>query len=971
MAKTDDDHAYDIPRLNVWFAASSVLLAVGVVWLVMDDYLRDWKGYQREFNRMEYERTREELKTSLSPEDQQKIEAMRAELEQVDARLRENQASIEQINREIQELDARHYKADQDFKFAKSIYDSERYEFEEHAQRRHEEAAREGDAGTAESPEVTRGRQALEARARDLEALREAVLEIDKTRAEAGARLKEFTDQRTRIQKEIETLRAGQAALERLLASIEPSFFNDYFRNLPILDMLSPSIRIQQVVLDRMPTDINFTKIPRVDRCTTCHLAIDRKGYDDLPQPFRSHPRLDLYLGGNSAHALESFGCTVCHLGRDRGTSFIGAAHTPRDEEQRAAWQEKYGWHEVEHWETPMLAGAQIQSSCRKCHAQQTQVREAPALRRGIHLIESLGCHGCHKIQGFDSLRKVGPDLTRLAAKLDRDWAYRWIRNPREFRAATRMPRFFGLPNVSSPEDVARTNVEIHSIVEYLYQHSQPFTPLRGPGRGDPKRGREIIETVGCVGCHRLPEQPVASGDSWHRRTFGPELSGLGSKTSYDWLFSWVKNPRHYWSETRMPSLRLSDQEAADVATYLASLRRPEFDADPVPALDNDILDRLVLDYLTLRQPTGQARAELAAMNPGARQLFLGQKMIQRYGCFGCHAISGFEKSLGIGTELTEWGSKMVKMLDFGFADIEHSRHTWLYRKLTEPRSFDAGRIKKPDEKLKMPDFGLTPEQANDLVVAVTGFTKERPPLESVRKLDAREQMVEAGRRLVRDHNCQGCHILNEEGGDIVEWIAQREGRTVEEARAFGAPTIDGEGKKVRPEWLFSFLKSPQPIRPWLKLRMPTFQFEDTAANTLVTHFAAADRQDFPFELRTDRRLAAAELVTARKLASPDYLNCFTCHQQGARKPAGPPEGWAPDLVLAHSRLKHDWVREWLEDPQKLMPGTRMPTYFTDENSGPDDILGGDERRQIQLLTDYVMSLGQPGAGGAASGRGR
>jgi hypothetical protein len=36
-----------------------------------------------------------------------------------------------------------------------------------------------------------------------------------------------------------------------------------------------------------------------------------------------------------------------------------------------------------------------------------------------------------------------------------------------------------------------------------------------------------------------------------------------------------------------------------------------------------------------------------------------------------------------------------------------------------------------------------------------------------------------------------------------------------------------------------------------------------------------------------------------------------------------------------------------------------MPSYFLDEDSGPDDILGGDEQKQIVALQEYLLSLGK------------
>src|ERR1700757_738180 len=42
-------HAYNVDFLNVVFAASSLFLFLSVVWMVWDDYNRDWKNTQRRF----------------------------------------------------------------------------------------------------------------------------------------------------------------------------------------------------------------------------------------------------------------------------------------------------------------------------------------------------------------------------------------------------------------------------------------------------------------------------------------------------------------------------------------------------------------------------------------------------------------------------------------------------------------------------------------------------------------------------------------------------------------------------------------------------------------------------------------------------------------------------------------------------------------------------------------------------------
>ena len=105
-------------------------------------------------------------------------------------------------------------------------------------------------------------------------------------------------------------------------------------RDLPIIDLANPNYKIEQIVLKDIPEDLNFSKVPTVDRCVTCHQGIANPDYKDASQPFRAHPNLELYLGNDSAHPIDEFGCTVCHGGRGRGTDFVSAAHTPSSAQQ-------------------------------------------------------------------------------------------------------------------------------------------------------------------------------------------------------------------------------------------------------------------------------------------------------------------------------------------------------------------------------------------------------------------------------------------------------------------------------------------------------------------------------------------------------------------------------------------------------------------------------------------------------------
>jgi mono/diheme cytochrome c family protein len=159
---------------------------------------------------------------------------------------------------------------------------------------------------------------------------------------------------------------------------------------------------------------------------------------------FAAHPRLDLFVGSNSKHPAEKFGCTVCHNGQGSGTSFMWASHSPNDPHTAHRWRGEYGWSRNHDWDFPMSSRRFLESSCIKCHHQVTDLADtarwtdvrpeivskgeghghaelfaknvdtpAPGATvvRGYNLIRQNGCFGCHEISGVKNGRFVGPDL--------------------------------------------------------------------------------------------------------------------------------------------------------------------------------------------------------------------------------------------------------------------------------------------------------------------------------------------------------------------------------------------------------------------------------------------------------------------------------------------------------------------------------------------------------------------------------
>jgi len=47
-------------------------------------------------------------------------------------------------------------------------------------------------------------------------------------------------------------------------------------------------------------------------------------------------------------------------------------------------------------------------------------------------------------------------------------------------------------------------------------------------------------------------------------------------------------------------------------------------------------------------------------------------------------------------------------------------------QKLHDPRIFDKGRVKRPDELLRMPNFGLKDKDVESIVMVLTSMVKDK-----------------------------------------------------------------------------------------------------------------------------------------------------------------------------------------------------------------------------------------------------
>ncbi len=918
-------YARDIDRLNMWFALVALASMLTVVWMIWDDYAAPWKPYQRQFRQIEREVTEQQLADEQGAIDQALLTEVREQRDAAEQALSEQQDVIGQIDSDLESAQTKLDLADQNLRFARSAFDSYRWAFEEARKKEGEEAA------AAE-------RANMEGAQADLATFSAEVEVLTIERDAHQARLEEITAARDQAQSEISAM---NREIDRLRGRLDALRFDWVYslRNAPFLDGLNPSLRINQVVLENIRFDLNFTDAPQVDRCETCHLGARSAEYETYEQPFTSHPQLDLFVGDNSIHPASEF-----------------------------------GWEHIEQWEWPMRANGEIESGCVKCHLKDTWLPDAPKLEYGLELIEKLGCYGCHELDRWEEARNRGPNLSHLVSKIDAAWAYNWVINPKSFRPETPMPRFFNLANTSDAYWRERNQVEVEAIVSYLFEVATPIELDSAPG-GDAAAGEQLFDSVGCLGCHMIGE--FEAGDELEPdaarfaglRHHGPDLSALGSKVTADWLYTWIRNPSHYWDETVMPSLRLSRTEAADITAFLMGQTDPDWDDVSMPVLDPAIRDEVALEYLKQQLPAADAEERLAAMSKANKLQYLGERLISRYGCMGCHTIPGFENAGRIGTSLSNWGSKPITRLDFGLQDLPHERRAFLVEKLRRPRIFDQGRVRTHQALLKMPSYDLEPAEIEAIATAILGFTDQEMLPAAMPSPTPRHETIAAGRAIVDKFNCRGCHIIEDRGGAIRNVIAESMLATGEVSSrsaglVFGPPNLKSEGARTQPDWLYRFFRAPSIVRPWLKVRMPTFSFTDEQLNALTAYFSALDEAPYPFEETfTTAHEYPQDLVREGAILASDQegsLQCLACHFQGSRQPRVPPTQWAPDLALAANRLRAEWIDQWIKDPQSLQPGTNMPQFYSNlqPGSGYWAALGNDPQKEISALVAYLMSIG-------------
>ncbi|MEE8110343.1 MAG: c-type cytochrome, partial [bacterium] len=467
-----------------FFFVVSMMLVASIAWVVWDEIggqppqwapgwvpqgRRPWKNYQQAFNRLEEKKVR-----GMLDAETRKVSEELAKLDTAIQKARGDLATSDAYaaaKERLADVQKRLEKVELENRFARSEQDEAYYEF------RH--AVESGGAAVAEKVRYDR--------------LAALTTRLGKEESGLMGQEKASRQEKEKLERTLSDLEEKKSKLGGKAAALQ--------RRLTAIQSRVPAIH--QVVLEGIEVNPFDQPVLTVDRCQNCHLGIDRRGFEEFPAPFNTHPKRSVLLG---KHPVERFGCTLCHGGQGQAINSLTKAH---------GIDLETGEH-LQFWEAPLLRGDSIQTNCLKCHAQTLDIPMAPVVSKGKRLFIELGCHGCHLMKGFESLPKVGPSLLKAAQKLRPEWMVPWILEPRNYLPKTRMP-FFSL----TPEQAT-------ALTAYLVKASEK-APASGPLKYNPgsdtqaaaQRGKKLFERRGCLACHAIDGK---GGE------FGPDLSRVGAK---------------------------------------------------------------------------------------------------------------------------------------------------------------------------------------------------------------------------------------------------------------------------------------------------------------------------------------------------------------------------------------------------------------------------------------------------------
>ena len=535
------------------------------------------------------------------------------------------------------------------------------------------------------------------------------------------------------------------------------------------------------------------------------------------------------------------------------------------------------------------------------------------AFEEGRSLVRMLRCAACHNIP-TERERLPAPALTHLRGNLHPEWIVEHLTTSATSHQLRRASE--GTPQILTRRmpHFAVSKDDAHAIAAYLLDASKSSPDVKLPKiqADEPKKtvattapldpraaeeakrvkpktktrtsasvreGELLARSVGCLACHTVGTLGTASLFS------GGDLSAIAQKRPAEFFLRWLDDPSALNAQHRMPVFKLSKLERDDLMAYLSTLRTTN-------------------DSVALHQPRRASEGTSGTATSKKPQtdkslVERGRKLFVSQSCTACHRgpieLPPVEAAPSLSaSHISKLGDKLASSC------------------LGEPN------MEKP-----RPGYRLDEARCSAIVAylrtAVAPAKDDSPPLD--------------GRFVLQERNCTACHArgLGQGLAGEAPRITAAEPELLAVQPALLPPSLNGVGDKLTEAALDdALLLKREPLRPWLRVRMPKFPLAGEELASLKQHLIDHDRiPDLPplAEAASAGDDETAQRLAARRLVTADGFGCTSCHKIGTSEPVGITNiaAHGTDLTLLGDRIRKPWFDRWVRNPSRIIPRMEMP----------------------------------------------
>jgi mono/diheme cytochrome c family protein len=191
-------------------------------------------------------------------------------------------------------------------------------------------------------------------------------------------------------------------------------------------------------------------------------------------------------------------------------------------------------------------------------------------------LVKEKQCDTCHRFSKNDT-EKSAPDLFYAGNKFQKKWLKKFLRQPEVVRLSghTHDPGFLkGTPQYTGPH-LTLNSKEAQQMTDHLMSLKilKELPPLELPAlsKGTRVRVKILFERdYSCIACHQsynLARQPRGG-------VSGPSLIDAGHRLQPEWVYQWLKNPKQFTPQGRMPLYMFDEETLRKMTQYIMSHKK-------------------------------------------------------------------------------------------------------------------------------------------------------------------------------------------------------------------------------------------------------------------------------------------------------------------------------------------------------------------------------------------------------------